>query len=978
MKRAPFIASYTLFDRTFNNKGGTFDRGTSFRTTFEARGLYRVFFMAAVLFFVLFLSTQRSFAFGKKDAPDTESVSEPKKSIFDIDISSRDAHGNTPLHLAAMDGDTDLVEFLLFKKADTTLTNTSGLTPLQEALINNEDGSNRGAIIALVNAPSDIYFPLPCGDATIDYALEQSYDYYDIFINEKTKDYRDKDGEALLSHLVATKNTVAVDCYISKRLDLSIKDSNGDNALDITFSKMALEHDKDLTQIAANLATAGLVPNKSSDYDYFFQAVASRDLNKRSDSGQCPLSLATIKGDECVVQYLLDHGAMTKTQDTSGSTPLHEAVRYGRLDIAKQLCGYLAPVNARDNIGKTPLLLAMDYDSDSVNAMYTLLLDNGADTSVKDSYGDTVLHTATMTAVDTNVLVMLKDNGADIDARNKDGVTPLLIALLNKITSHVEFYARNRASITTRDNEGRTPLTVALQSNEKYLMTIVNKANVDKPDSNGDSPLHTAIKENASLSKIQYILSLMDNVNSQNARGDTALYLSVIKNRPKLGALLIARGADIFTTNNKNLSPLSLALNSNSTVMDWLLNDSTIKATDGAGNTALHYAADWGSTSAILSIVQKGGDANARNTLGKTPIFTACHRGALGGATGSGALTIDQLVLQGALVNTRDNMGLTPLHEAVQYGDLGAVQKLLSLGSVVDSLSSSGLSPLALAIAGNKLDAARVLLDFGAKCDTQNILGETPLVAAIKSNNIDAVRLLLSYNAPLDTQDLLGRTAFHIAALLGDNKMIALIKSAGGQALCRDRNGDTPFSLYLKREDFLDGTLSVLLGDDKNLRDSDGNSPIHIAISSHAPIKILSSLVMLGYSLDSRNSAGLTPIALAVKNNDAAQAQLLLANGADPFVMVDKTNNAVSIALKLGNEDIIDSIAKYSGDKTDTAGNTLLHYAALNADKNMLTKLLTWGLDLNARNNVGETPYMTAIRWNKNENARTLAPATAG
>ena len=44
-------------------------------------------------------------------------------------------------------------------------------------------------------------------------------------------------------------------------------------------------------------------------------------------------------------------------------------------------------------------------------------------------YGDTVLHTAAMLHVSTNVMRMLTLNGADINARNKEGVTPLEIAV---------------------------------------------------------------------------------------------------------------------------------------------------------------------------------------------------------------------------------------------------------------------------------------------------------------------------------------------------------------------------------------------------------------------------------------------------------------------------------------------------------------------------------------------------------------------
>ena len=97
--------------------------------------------------------------------------------------------------------------------------------------------------------------------------------------------------------------------------------------------------------------------------------------------------------------------------------------------------------------------------------LYSLLLNKGADISVKDMYGDTILHTATMTTVPADILKTLISAGADINARNKEGVTPLAIAIENNVIEHIRFYADSGADINTKNTKGETPLTMALRSN---------------------------------------------------------------------------------------------------------------------------------------------------------------------------------------------------------------------------------------------------------------------------------------------------------------------------------------------------------------------------------------------------------------------------------------------------------------------------------------------------------------------------------
>ena len=76
--------------------------------------------------------------------------------------------------------------------------------------------------------------------------------------------------------------------------------------------------------------------------------------------------------------------------------------------------------------------------------MYTLLLSKGADSQKKDTFGDSVLHTATLMNVQPEILDLLVKFKADLNARNKEGVTPLLMAVEMNSLEHIDFYVKKK------------------------------------------------------------------------------------------------------------------------------------------------------------------------------------------------------------------------------------------------------------------------------------------------------------------------------------------------------------------------------------------------------------------------------------------------------------------------------------------------------------------------------------------------------
>lgn len=881
---------------------------------------------------------------------------EKAKSLFtnQAEINMVDEDGNTALHAAARINEADLVTFLIIKGADTELKNNAGDTPLHVAV----KGDSYEAARSLTNMGADIFALDAEGMSALETSIEKSEVYYDIMINEKTAKLKDAGtGNGIVHFFVNRQNQKAVDYCINKKIPIDNKNSAGQTPL-----ALALKDPKSIAQaqIAAELILAGASTVKCNA-QYFEEAVDQRNMSLRMSDGQTPLHFAAIYGHSGISQYLLDNGADTKAQDISGATPLHEAVRYGNADIARQLIEKGANVNGQDSLGKTPLLILIPEAKQS--EIYSLLLENGANVNQKDMYGDTILHVCSMSNVSPEILGMFTGAGADINIRNKKGLTPIATSIEHGKSEQVNFFASNGADIHAEDAKKNTPLTSVLRRPDDMYKSLVIKQNASSIDSKGNTPLLVALKNNAPFERIQYIADLDSNVNARNMDGESALFVAVEKNNRKAGELLLARNADIFAANTQNISPLRKSLESQNGSEQWLINSKTIQARDGSGNTVLHYASEWMLPNDTMNfLIQKGADVNAVNGNGETPLFSA--------AKADNADAIVSLVKSGASLRARDNLGSSPLHAAVRWDALAAAEKLINMGLDIDCQNVGGKTPLAEAAVEGNMTMARLLLKQGANPNTYDQNGRTCLSDAIRGGQYEMVKLLLSAKANPQIQDLAGRTPYHEAAILGDKEIIVMLQKAGANPLARDKAGATPLSIAFGKDEDI---MYAILGSDRMIADSDGNTPVHIAVQKKAKHSILQSFILKGYPFDTRNSYGWTPLSIAASMGQKDAAALLLENGADPFAKTpSKGGSVLSLAFSEKSGYLLGYIVKNASSKTDIRGNTILHYAARLADEATVSRLLKLGLSKRAKNVSGETPYDVAVSWKKDGNAALL------
>ena len=961
----------------------------------------------------------------------TEKVSyKDAKTFFDRrqEPDDQDADGNTALHAAVKMNNAEMVEFMLSIGASTDILNNEGLAPIHIA-INNACASSiskpdvLGDVITILlqkGNKSDIYLKDPDNQCFVERVAEhQVYDVgvynriIDYFINDlDMANYTDDNSQNLVHYFVKAKNesfinkiteydannqTLGVTLdksfynkivpekqYQGIILDLQNKD--GKTPLDLAYSEI---DDLSEVKIAARLISAKCRSN-NPEFKYFEDAVKNRNYDLRSAGNKTPLHIAGIKGHLAIAEFFLDNKAHPNLQDNNGLTPLHDAVKAGKTAIVDLLLNKRADVNARDYTGRTPLL--SENKQETNEEIYNSLLRARANVTLKDIHGNTAFHVASSNGVSEEILKKLYDAGADINARNEDGATPLLYAVNEGHEYQIKFYVSKNADIYAADKENNSPLTKALDkmndgSNKALIEMLVTSKNINTRDSNGNTPLHIAVTRRASVDCLEYLMNCGADLDSRNYAGDTILHEVVRQDNRPAGEFLIARGANIYSTNAEGYSPLRIALEKRGTTRDWFCTPQVIlMSADSNGNSPLHYAAEWKYNDSAIYLIEKKAEINKRNNYGETPLYSAIKT--------DGPDTLKLLVAYGAEYIIKDLQGNTPLHYCINRNAIKCASTLLetvaersaqnggNLAAFVDAKNLAGRTPLAVAASLNYDEVAKILLDYNANVNESDIFGNSILMEAVKAEPpaYKIMQLLVSKKVNVNAQNKDGRSAYHEIAELKDSTGIRLLSAGGGNALIRDNHCDTPFSILVNKPLITDSSypikdpyplIDMLLGTDKKITDSNGNTPLHAAVYANVNEDIMKKLLIkYGEDINRRNSQGITALNYALTLNQKELAIALIKGGANPFVKDDNNECALDILFKTKDYEIMEVLVKNNLTRTDTEDNTILHYAARNQKSDLLQQLVAWGLDKNAHNHDGETPAKVAERWGNGSETR--------
>lgn len=180
-------------------------------------------------------------------------------------------------------------------------------------------------------------------------------------------------------------------------------------------------------------------------------------------------------------------------------------------------------------------------------------------------------------------------------------------------------------------------------------------------------------------------------------------------------------------------------------------------------------------------------------------------------------------------------------------------------------------------------------IDQGIQINAQDAFGNTMLHAAVNARDkywIDLFRTKYANLINNDIRNSLGLTLLEYANYLGsddeyDSVGTALRKEvpiiSGDQAyLTSDETGKTALMYALYRGDLALARQYIQQGANVNQQDNQGNTALHIAMSSLKPYDSVALLVNNGARVDSANNNGATPLSYVVRVEDpVARAQIV-------------------------------------------------------------------------------------------------------
>jgi ankyrin repeat protein len=281
---------------------------------------------------------------------------------------------------------------------------------------------------------------------------------------------------------------------------------------------------------------------------------------------------------------------------------LFAAVRNNDLRALKTGVAKAAGANTRDSRNIPLLMYAAEVGSPEAVRM---LIDAGAQVNDKNSFDATALMWAAGDPVKARMLI---EHGADVNARSKQGRTPLIIAASHDGNAEtVRLLLEKGADARAKDALDITPLlgAAAAGDNESVRLLIEKGADVKAADKAGSTALALAVPKD-DISLVRLLLANGADVNAANTFAGTVkfgnialvnltpLMFAVPHGSPQMVKTLLDAGANVNAKHNRGMTPLKLAVSSdtqNVVVVRLLLAaHADVNAKSEAGETALDWA----------------------------------------------------------------------------------------------------------------------------------------------------------------------------------------------------------------------------------------------------------------------------------------------------------------------------------------------------------------------------------------------------
>ena len=627
----------------------------------------------------------------------------------------------------------------------------------------------------------------------------------------------------------------------------------------------------------------------------------------------------------------------------TGRTALHYAAENGHSNIVALLLAHGADSNLVDSDGRTPIFLATKATEPQC---FLSLLRQGCDISAKDLKAYTIVHHA---AKERNIaaLLALKEHFENlgssrcskavegpttplyaefgtlgegenlptepnflqaISQKLADGKIPLHLAVAGGSLGVLRLLIDSKCDPNALMNDGSTALHCVaeneyLQDPDIDIMNLLLEHRVDPCHSryDGATPLHVMIqgpyrgRDNSSVSlEVLGTLARPEGILLQpNAEGLTALHLLLRTcfGRPDTSedafewakaalTLLLEAGADIHGADSQNQSALC-----------YLLDTFTAATTCSNPRTLSHM---------ICIIIDHGGEDESLIKMITSPAVLVL------------AIKFGQSELIQKLLDMSPEVDLkaatlpamTSMQAACRYRcDRNVLLRLLNLSKARSDPVGLGSDLIRLACQRNDTEAytsALVLLEAGFDPSNRSSRGENALMLAARAGNVDIVKLLIGRGVDTYVSDSQGCNAAHYALKGGHVEVVYALRH------CK-LDWDAKGKISIQEEMLQDVTA------------------LHLAAEQEDSI-LLEYLIdeKLVSDIDCVTQSGETPLYIAVWSTRPRNVDVLLSNGANANIMVDKDRESpLHMAARFGDQETVSEFLRHGCDVTIPDGTGL-------------------------------------------------------
>jgi uncharacterized protein len=288
---------------------------------------------------------------------------------------------------------------------------------------------------------------------------------------------------------------------------------------------------------------------------------------------------------------------------------------------------------------------------------------------------------------------------------------------------------------------------------------------------------------------------------------------------------------------------------------------------------------------------------------------------------------------------------MSNIFNAAKGGDRAYIERAISSGEANPGLRDSignTLLHIVVELKRNEVSIIELLLSHGWDINAQNNFGATPLhyVALRKDSGKNVALLLLKNSASLEITTNLGHTPLHIACERYKLDLVQVYLDHKARPECLDRNNNTPLHILLMspgRDTIAKDILDVFLktGVRINSKNNEGNDPLLLACAK-GYTKVCQLLLQNGGNPRVVNDMGNTVVHQCAASGHSELVEMLL-DLAIPFISI-----------------------------LNSEGDTPLHIAVKNNHADVAAVLLRKGSSLTLKNQAGKTPVDLVSNLEKN------------